>query len=246
MVRGNLRTMLNDDAVMWSLVSDISQSMQIAFASIKAATSSLLGGDIFWDAATQHEFMQTVDNSVDDLSDLTAVMTMAMRSQNGTLALRLEPNSLQEILSRAKDEAQKHARRAVIELTLPAETRLARVDFECLLMGLRLLVEVLISTRENQSAPLSIQLQEDAEGWQILFHGGISGFAADIVNWMCTKAPEGAFFPAALRAETKLKALTATKLLALHAIRMTSSADDGSASAGEVALALHVPIDTGG
>lgn len=242
-----MRTMVNDDAVMWGLVSDISQSMQIAFASIKAATSSLLGGDIFWDQATQHEFMQTVDNSVDDLSDLTAVMTMAMRAQNGTLVLRPEPNSLQEILSRAKDEAQKHARRAAIQLTLPAEIRLARVDFDCLVTGLRLLAEVLISTRENQSAPLVIQLQEDAAGWQILFTGSISGFAADIVNWMCTKAPVGALFPAALRAETKLKALTAYKLLALHAIQMTKSgAGEGMAAEGEVVLALHVPINTGG
>lgn len=234
--------MLNDDAVMWSLVSDISQSMQIAFASIKAATSSLLGGDIFWDQATQHEFMQTVDHSVDDLSDLTAVMTMAMRAQIGTLTLRREPNSLQEILSRAKDEAQQHTRRAAIALTLPAETRLAQVDYECLLMGLRLLAEVLMSTREQPAAPLAIQLQEDAEGWQMSYTGAISGFAADIVNWYCYEAPADALFPPSLRAETKLKALTAYKLLALHAIRMTA----GSASDGGSMLALHVPIDTGG
>lgn len=233
--------MNSDDAVMWGLVSDISQSMQISFASIKAATSSLLGGDIFWDQATQHEFMQTVDHSVDGLSDLTAVMTMAMRSQGRALSLRREPNSLQEILSRAKDEVQKHMPGADVALTLPAEARLALVDYECLLMALRLLTEVLISTREQRRAPLAVQLQEDARGWQIVFTGGFSGFAADIVNWFCYGAPEGASLPANLRAETKLKALTAHRLLALHAIDMATHSDRDN----HIILVLRVPAATG-
>ena len=101
--------MKDDDLVKWNLVSDISQGLQFSFASIKAAISSLLGGDIFWDQATQHEFMQTIDNSVDELSNLTAVMTVAMRIESQTLTIHREPNSLQEILSRAKDHVQKHA-----------------------------------------------------------------------------------------------------------------------------------------
>jgi hypothetical protein len=232
--------MKDDDLVKWNLVSDISQGLQFSFGSIKAAISSLLGGDIFWDQATQHEFMQTIDNSVDDLSNLTAVMTVAMRIESQTLSIHRDPNSLQEILSRAKDQVQKHAPATAITLNLPAETRLALVDFEYLRMALRLLIEVLISTRDNSLAPLSIRVLEDAAGWQIIFDGPFPGLAGDIVNWLCHDAPACVFLPANMRAETKLKALTAYQLLALDAIEMaTNSVEEGSA-----ALILYIPFET--
>ena len=238
--RGSAGDMNDDEQVMWGLVSDISQSLQISFASIKAAISSLLGGDIFWDQATQHEFMQTIDHSVDELSDLTAVMTVAMRVESGTLTLQRDPHSLQEILSRAKDHVQKLAPRAPITLILPAEMCLAVVDFESLLMALRLLLEVLATTREGSVTPLTVRLQAEESGWQITFAGDFSGLAGDIVNWFCYKAPDRALLPANLRPATKLKALTSCQLFALHAIRIaTSGANDETA-----ALVLHVPGKT--
>jgi hypothetical protein len=232
--------MNNNDVVMWGLVSDISQRLQISFASIKAAISSLLGGDIFWDQATQHEFMQTIDSSVDELSNLTAVMTTAMRLESETLVIQPEPNSLQEILSRAKDHVQQRNPQAAITLTLADEAHLAVVDFDCLLMALRLLMEVLVSTQEDPATPLAIHLQEDAAGWQITFTNGFTGLARDIVNWFCYSAPERSLLSANLRPETKLKTLTAYQLLALHAIHIvTSGANDETAT-----LVLHVPADT--
>jgi hypothetical protein len=231
--------MKNDDLVRWSLVSDISQSLQISFASIKAAISSLIGGDIFWDLATQHEFMQTIDKSVDDLSYLTAVMTVAMRLESQTLTIHREPNSLQEILSRAKDQVLRHGPASPITLTLPVETRLALVDFEYLRMALRLLIEVLIGTRDDPLAPLSIQVLEETNSWRIIFDGGISGLAGDIVHWFCHGAPECVLLPANMRAETKLKALTSVQLFALHAIEMATN----GMGQDSVALVLCVPFE---
>jgi hypothetical protein len=242
--------MSNNDPVMWGLVSDISQSLQISFASIKAAISSLLGGDIFWDQATQHEFMQTIDHSVDELSNLTAVMTTAMRLESGALTVQREPHSLQEVLSRAKDDVQKLAPRTPVTLTLPAEMSLAVVDYDSLLLALRLLLEVLISTRENPLAPLAVQLQQQGAGWQITFAGDFSGLAAAIVNWFCYNAPERALLAANLRPEIKLKALTAYQLFTLQAIKPTlagSANDAGRANDAEGAnavLALYIPPAT--
>jgi hypothetical protein len=230
--------MQNDDVVTWSLVADISQGLQISFASIKAAISSLLGGDIFWDQATQHEFMQTIDSSVDDLSNLTAVMTVAMRSANRTLTIHREPNSLQEILSQACDQVQKAHPDANIMLTLPAETRMGLVDFEYLRMALRLLIEVLISTRDNPRAPLLIQVAQDDDGWRLMFMGAFSGAAQDIIDWFCYNAPESAALPALIRAETKLKVLTAYQLFALHAIRVSTNSQED----GEAGLIFFVPF----
>ena len=232
--------MKNDELVMWNLVSDVSQGLQISFASIKAAISSLLGGDIFWDQATQHEFMLTIDKSVDDLSNMTAVMTVAMRFESQTLTINREPNSLQEIVSQARDYVQKRLPDANITLTLPAETRLALVDFEYLRLALRLLIEVLMTARVNAFAPLSIRVLEEVDGWQIIFEGHLSGLAGDIVNWLCQAAPECSLLPANMRAEAKLKVLTAYRLLALQAIEVAAN----GAMEDNAALVLCVPFET--
>lgn len=232
--------MSNDDLAAWNLVAEISQGLQISFASIKAAISSLLDPNIFWDQAAQHEFMQTIDDSVDSLSNIAAVMTVAMRVESETLAINREPNSLQEILSRAQDHVQEYAPATAIVLTLPAEARMARVDFEYLRMALRLLIEVLINTRESATTPLSIQLLENSAGWKIAFAGGFSGLTRDLIDWFCYNAPNCAMLPANLRAETKLKALTSHQLLALHAIEMAKN----GAGEDSAALILHIPVET--
>lgn len=234
---GEASTMNNNEPDMWGLVTEISQSLQISFASIKAAISSLLGGDIFWDQATQHEFMQTIDHSVDELSELTAVMTTAMRIKNGTLTLQRDPHSLQEILSLAKDDAQKLIPKTPITLALPAEMCLAVVDFENLQLALRLLLEVLLSTRERTAAPLAVQLLPEDSGWQITFAGGFSSLTRNIVNWFCYQTPEHALYSASLRPEIKLKALTSYRLLSLHAIRIAIESTNDEAGA----LALYIP-----
>ena len=232
--------MKTDELVMWNLVSDISQGLQISFASIKAAISSLLGGDIFWDQATQHEFMLTIDKSVDELSNLTAVMTVAMRFESQMLTINREPNSLQEILSQARDYVQKRLPDTAITLTLPVETRLALVDFEYLRLALRLLIEVLITTRADAVAPFSIRVLEEIAGWQIILEGQLSGLAGDIVNWLCQAAPERSLLPANMRVEAKLKVLTAYQLLALQAIEVAVN----GAIEDNVALVLCVPFET--
>lgn len=234
------RSVMDDERIMWDLVSEISQGLQMSFASIKAAVSSLLDGNIFWDQAAQHEFMQTIDKSVDDSSSLTAVMTLAMRCESQTLIVHREPNSLQEILSQAKDLVQKDLPDAIIELSLPTETRPAFVDFEYLRMALRLLIEVLLSANVKSCAPMSIQMLEKATEWQLVIETDSSGLTNDLINWLSHHAPERFLFPINLRAEIKLKALVSYQLLTLQAIKLTTS----SAVEEVTSLVLYVPYVT--
>jgi len=225
-----------DNLEMWSLVSDISQSLQISFASIKAAISSLLGGDIFWDQAIQHEFMQTIDKAVDDLSSLTAVMNVAMRFESHTITIRREPHSLQEILSQVKDQILKAHPHLIIDLSLPAETRLAFVDFEYLRMALRLLLEVLIYGRGHSTAPVSLRVVEEAAEWNIIVHGAFSGLSTGVIHWLGNQAS----LPETLRSEIKLKALVSQKLLTAQTVTMTTGDEVGHGTV----LVLHVPFET--
>ena len=84
---------------MWSLLAEISQKLQASSTSIKAAVSSLLDYDIFWDGSTQHEFLETIDESVDQGSNLIMLMMLAFRSEADSLEMKPEPHALQEILS---------------------------------------------------------------------------------------------------------------------------------------------------
>ena len=229
-----------DNLEMWNLVSDISQSLQISFASIKAAISSLLGGDIFWDQAIQHEFMQTNDKAVDDLSSLTAVMNVAMRFESHTITIRREPHSLQEILSQVKDQILKAYPQFTIDLSLPAETRLAFVDFEYLRMALRLLLEVVIYGRGHSTAPVSLRVVEEAAEWKIIIQGAFSGMSTSVIHWLCSQADTQAPLPENLRSEMKLKVLVSQKLLTAQTITLTTNDD---ANHGTV-LVLHVPFVT--
>ncbi|MBK8048790.1 MAG: hypothetical protein IPK16_17710 [Anaerolineales bacterium] len=230
--------MSENDLAVWNLVSDISQGLQMSFASIKAAISSLLDPDIIWDQQAQHEFMQTIDDSVDGLSDLTAVMTVAMRVESQSLAIHREPNSLQEILSQAQDQVQQRTPATTIVLTLPAEARMGYLDFAYFRMALCLLMEVLIGAGDRVMAVLSIQLLENSTGWKITFEGDFSG-VRDLIGWFCYDAPDCALLPATVRPETRLKALTAYQLLRLHAIEMVTNGEGGDRKA----LTLHIPFE---
>ena len=236
----NTHAMKNDERVMWNLVSEISQGLQMSFASIKAAVSSLLDGDIFWDQAAQHEFMQTIDKSVDDSSSLTAVMTLAMRCESQTLIVHREPNSLQEILSQARDLVQKDIPDAIIDLSLPAETRPAFVDFEYLRMALRLLMDVLLNTNVNSCVPMSIRMLEKATEWQLVVETDFTDQTNDVVNWLCFHAPERLLLPVNLRSEIKMKTLVSYQLLTLQTIKLTTS----SAVEQATSLVLYVPYVT--
>lgn len=229
----------NSDPVLWSLVSEISQGLQISFASIKAAISSLLGGDIFWDHAAQHEFMQTIDKSIDDISELTAVMTMAMRAESRSLLIYREPNDLQEILSQAKDLVQKGNPDAVIQLPSQALMRLAFVDFEHLRTAFRLLFEILISVQPNSAAPILVSVQEKVDEWQIVIGGKFPPIAYDIIHWLQHQSTDLSLLPVNLRSETRLKILVSCQLLALQMIAITISSGPVE---GETALVIHIPF----
>lgn len=232
--------MKEDDLAVWNLVSDISQGLQMSFASIKAAISSLLDTNIIWDQAAQREFMQTIDDSVDGLSDLTAVMTVAMRVESQSLAIHREPNSIQEILSQAQDQVQHRAPATRIVLALPAEARMGYVDFAYFRMAICLLLELLIGTGDRAMPMLSVQLLENSTGWKITFEGNFSRVAHDLIDWFCYEGPDCALLPAAMRAETRLKALTAYQLLRLHGIKMVTNGEGEDSKS----LTLRIPFET--
>jgi len=151
---------------MHSLLVEIGRKLQLSSASIKAAVSSMLAEDFFWDEATQHEFLQTIDISVDEISKTIWLVTLAMRLETDSLVLHAEPLILQEIIAAAVDEVSHSQPHMPIELEIPQDGSLVDVDYEYLKDGLRLLFEFIVLAQPSQGT-LYIQAVESRTTWNV-------------------------------------------------------------------------------
>ncbi len=149
-----------------TLLVEISRKLQISSASIKAAVSSMLSLDFFWDESTQHEFLETIDDSVDQISDLIRLVTLVFRSEIGELELILEPHSLPEILTAVSDEVSSSISRVEIEIRPPEAEKPVLVDYEYLKAGLKLLFEGIFQVKASEDV-LRVRCLETETSWDL-------------------------------------------------------------------------------
>lgn len=149
-----------------TLLVEISRKLQISSASIKAAVSSMLSLDFFWDESTQHEFLETIDDSVDQITDLIRLVTLAFRSEIGELELILEPHSLPEILTAVSDEVSSLISKVEIETRPPEAEKPVLVDYEYLKVGLKLLFEGIFQVKKNDDV-LRVRSLETETSWDL-------------------------------------------------------------------------------
>ena len=62
--------------MLWALLADISKKMQVSSAAIKASVSSLLGYDIVLGTAAQHELLEVIESSTDQVSKNITLLTL--------------------------------------------------------------------------------------------------------------------------------------------------------------------------
>jgi K+-sensing histidine kinase KdpD len=151
----------------WALLVDASRRLQVSSASIKAAVSSLLNYDIFWDGANQHEFLTTINTSVDQAAKLVALLALTLRTEEGSLELKPEPHNLQEIISIVQDRSALAFPKLMLAIALPAEGRPVLVDYEYLITALELLCEVFEVVAGLEY--LQVQATENEDNWFLDF-----------------------------------------------------------------------------
>jgi hypothetical protein len=154
------------DQAMWSLLVQLSRKLQVSSASIKAGVSSLLDYNIFWDGSTQHEFLDSIDASTDQISRLIMLLSLVSRAQAGSLEIKAEPQMLQEIVSMAREQFQKGSTRVVLEIILPQAGKPVLVDYEYLMLALRFIFEVL-SDFNLEPKTLNVFAFESEQGWKL-------------------------------------------------------------------------------
>ena len=154
------------DQAMWSLLVQISRKMQMSSASIKAGVSSLLDYNIFWDGFTQHEFLESINASTDQISRLIMLLSLVFRAQAGSLEMKAEPQMLQEIVSMVREQFQKEVNGLVLEITLPHAGKPVLVDYEYLMLALRFIFEV-VSDINPGPKTLNVFAFESEQGWKL-------------------------------------------------------------------------------
>ena len=226
--------------MMWTLLAEISQRLQVSSTSIKAAVSSLLDYDIFWDGSTQHEFLETIDDSVDQGSDLIVLMTLAFRSEANSLEMKPEPHTLPEILSTVLDTVGAKIPGFELKADFPPEGRPVFVDYGYLAVALRLLLEVLL---EPEPPPAHIELlaMEAKESWLLDIRAVSATVGAAIGHLFQDQfdellMAEADSFPP-LSPEQLLRLFTASRILRLQDIQLDVQLD-GTDRAG---LRLTIP-----
>jgi hypothetical protein len=156
------------DHALWSLLVQLSRKLQVSSASIKAGVSSLLDYNIFWDGSTQHEFLESINDSSDQVSRLVTLLSLVSRTKAGSLEMKAEPQMLQEIVSMVREQVRKEANHLTIANTntLPHSGQPVLVDYEYLMLGLRFLFEVLASSL-TESETVQIFAFESGQEWKM-------------------------------------------------------------------------------
>jgi hypothetical protein len=221
---------------MWTLLVDNSRRMQVSSAAIKAAVSSLLGYDIFWDGSTQHELLEIIDDSADQVSDQITLMSLAFRSESKSLEVKPEPNEIQEILSSALDNIALSYPEIEFEIEMLPDGKPILVDYEYLSVSLRLLFEVLVETQKPPQR-YKVVTSEGTAFWFV----DIFGVKKDIIDYittisLCTADEQKQ--DTRLLPTNKLKLLVMCRIFGLQSIQIGSSIDFQN----EDGIRLSIPL----
>ena len=106
------------DQLKSALLSSVSHELRTPLATIKAAVSSLRGGEVAWKSAAREELLAAVDDETDHLNRLVGNLLDMSRIESGALRPERQWNLLSEIaggvLARMRQAAQSH--RLVIDI----------------------------------------------------------------------------------------------------------------------------------
>ncbi|MFC1959313.1 hypothetical protein ACFLYO_01255 [Chloroflexota bacterium] len=152
--------------MLWSLFADISKKMQVSSTAIKASVSSLLGYDIVLGLAAQHELLEIIENSTDQVSKNIMLLTLVSKMESNTFAINPEPIEIPEILSSVNEIVARNHPELSLGLSIHTPGKPACIDYEYLSIALVMLYELIIQT---QQAPCSLNIAavESEDHWFI-------------------------------------------------------------------------------
>ncbi len=139
----------------WTLFTETARGLQLSSTSIKVAVSSLLSHDIFWDPPNQHEFLETINESTNKITQLVALLTLAFRAEAGSLVLNPEPQVLQEILAIIQNKTNARFTDLQIDLMMSSSEKTVHIDYEYSIMAVMYLIDFMHHDPHDDSAVIT-------------------------------------------------------------------------------------------
>ena len=221
---------------LWRLLVLVSRRLQVSSASVKAAVTSLLIKDIFWDISTQYEFLQTINDSTDKTSDLATLISIISRLQVHKIEINVKPQMIQETLSKMEDNLSRRFKTLKIEVVFPSEGDFVLVDYEYLMVALQL---ILMAMNENHSPLIPLQvIGEKMQGYWQLEIRGIAPSIHVLVSRISDSLTEEFLKTEQIPAEKVLMVYAAFKLFDLQSIRLQTCKDNSN----NAVLRLSIPL----
>ncbi|MCL5999429.1 MAG: ATP-binding protein [Chloroflexi bacterium] len=99
----------------------ISHELRTPLTSIKGFASTLLADDVTWPPQDQHEFIRTIDEEADKLTDMIDQILDLSRLEAGTLRINPKPLSLEAITNLAMAQLNAITRSHTLVIDIPAQ-----------------------------------------------------------------------------------------------------------------------------
>jgi hypothetical protein len=146
----------------------VSRKLLTSTASIKAAISSLLYDDILWDPINQHEFLEIIDESADQLSDLLTLVLLTFRAEANLIILHPEPYLVEEILGKVKQQISAQLPRMDLNLTIPEDRVTIYADYDYLVLMVSFIIQVIDLVSEQKK--ILLQTREKNDRFFLIFN----------------------------------------------------------------------------
>jgi PAS domain S-box-containing protein len=106
----------------------ISHELRTPLTSIKGFASTLLAEDVSWDANSQHDFIQTIDQEADKLTDLIDQLLDLSRLESGTLRIDPRPILASDLYAAARSQLSTLTQNHVLNEQVPEGLPQVRAD----------------------------------------------------------------------------------------------------------------------
>jgi len=123
------RLLEESDRFKSALLSSVSHELRTPLSTIKAAASSLRGGQIAWESPARAELLAAIDDEADQLNSLVGNLLDMTRIESGALRPQRQWNVLAEIVARVLTRARSLAASHTLEIDIPQDLPLVPVDF---------------------------------------------------------------------------------------------------------------------
>ncbi|MET0800585.1 MAG: DUF4118 domain-containing protein [Actinomycetota bacterium] len=145
-----------------AILSAVSHDLRTPLASIKAAVSSLRQHDVQWTADARAEFLATIEEETDRLTELVGNLLDMSRIQSGSLRLVPQRVGLDEVVLRAL--ASLPGRGRDVEVDVPED--LPRIDLDAALAE-RAVANVVANARSFSPPDIPVHVQASAAAGRV-------------------------------------------------------------------------------